>query len=143
MKIRIFLAITVVLIMISGLNMYSQDYKDLTTCFDKWTSVMKHYTKEMSECTDLEKLSANCVELADSVTFYYPKMIKIREKYPEIVESGPPAELKDYFTNLDMVESKYNDMLNGLVKTANSNSENEAFQTAFGKLNMAIYNAMH
>jgi len=142
MKTRLSLTIILAFFMISGIKVYSQDYKDLTTCFSKWQNVMKHYTDKMSECTDLDVLSANCIELADSVTYYYPRMIKIREKYPEIVESGPPAELKEFFTKLDMVESKYNEMLNGLVKTVNGNPDNEALHAAYGKLNLAVYNAM-
>ena len=142
MKIRLTLTIILAFLMISGIKVYSQDFKDLTSGFIKWQNVMKHYTDKMSECTDLDILSTNCVELADSVTFYYPRMIKIREKYPEIVESGPPEELKEFFTKLEIIENKYNEMLNGLVKTANSNPDNEKYQAAFGKLNMAIYNAM-
>ena len=141
MRIKLSHFITVIFILISGQNMYSQDFEDLTQLLDKWTLVMKHYIGEMSECNDLEKLALSCNELADSVTFYYPKMNRMREKYPEFAESGPPEELREFFTNFGIIENKYNDMLNELAKIANANSENEVYQTAFGKLNMAIYNA--
>lgn len=142
MKIRLTLAVCLVLLMISTPKMYSQDYKDLTIFLGKWESVMKHYTENMSECTDLEKLSSNCVELADSVTVYLPTMMKMPDQYPEIDASNPPEELKEIFSNMEVVTTKYTEMLNYLMKVANANPEDEKFQAAYGKLNMAVYNAM-
>ncbi|GEM_PF-6649075 len=142
MKNKLALVVFLVLLMISGPKLYSQDYSDLISFLGKWEFVMSHYTEEMDDCTDLEELSSNCLELADSVTLYLPTMMKMPEKYPEIDASDPPEELKDIFSNMEVVTTKYTEMLNYLMKVANANPENENFQAAYRKLNLAVYNAM-
>ncbi len=63
------------------------------------------------------------------------------EKY-EIDASNPPDELKEVFANMEVATTKYTEMLNYLTKVANANPDNEMYQKAYGKLNLAVYNAM-
>lgn len=142
MKKRLIITLSLVLLFLSGSVVFSQDYKDLSVFLGKWESVMKHYTERMSQCTDLDRLSSDCVELADSVTVYLPVMMNMPDKYPEIDASNPPDELKEIFANMEVATTKYTEMLNYLMKVANANPENEMYQKAYGKLNLAVYNAM-
>jgi hypothetical protein len=69
--------------------------------------------------------------------------MKMPGKYPEIDPSDPPLELKEIFSVMEAATAKYSEMLNYLMKVANSNQDNEKFQSAYGRLNMAVYNAMN
>jgi hypothetical protein len=141
MKIRLTLSIILILVMVTGEKLHSQDYKELTTCLRKWENVMKHYTDKMSNSKDLEKLSAYCIELADSVTIYSPRLKDMQEKYSDIDPDNAPDEVKVLFVDLEETTTKYSEMLSGLTLMVNNNSDNEVFQSAFGKLNSAIYNS--
>jgi len=139
MKIRLVLSIILILVMVTGGELYSQDYKEFTTCFRKWENVMKHYTDKMSNSKDLAKLSEYCNELADSVTVYSPRIKEMQEKYSDIDPDNAPDEVKVLFADLEETTTKYSEMLSGFTLIVNRNSDDEILQSAFGKLNAAIY----
>jgi len=93
----------------------------------------------MSNSKDLAKLSEYCNELADSVTVYSPRIKEMQEKYSDIDPDNAPDEVKVLFADLEETTTKYSEMLSGFTLIVNRNSDDEILQSAFGKLNAAIY----
>lgn len=129
----------ILILMFVSLTLYSQDYSDLKRALNKWGGIMTNYTTKMAECSDIEKLSVFCVELADSVSAISPLMKEMAKKYPKILNNEPPPELKGFVDKHMEVTYKFGDMTKGLTKIANDNPEDEKYQSAFGKLNSALY----
>jgi hypothetical protein len=113
-------------------------YSDAKEQIGKWNVIMLKYTAELDNLEDLAAVTKTCDALANDIKAITPAMQEIRMKYPELA-TAPPDEMRGFMTDHRDIEAKFNNKLKELMKVANEHSENQEFQQAFGKLNMAVY----
>lgn len=141
MKRILLFSVLLILSIVTGLNVRSQEYGELTSCLTRWGKVMDIYTEKIGGTDNLEKLSAQCIELADSVSVYTPCLKAVKEKFPDINPDNSPETVKEVLIKFEESTGRFSEMLSSLMQIANKNPDNENFQSAFGKLNLAIYNS--
>lgn len=122
---------------ISGLC--SDKYSDANQHIGNWNTIMKEYIGKLNNLDDLSSTAVTCESLATKIKSITPAMKKIREKYPELSSENPPDEMKSLMEENKDLTMKFNNKLTELMKLANKHSDNQSFQDAFGKLNMAVY----
>jgi len=138
MKNSFFIAMVLVLsFSISGLH--ADTYSDATQHIANWNKIMKEYIGKLKNLDDLSSVALTCKALATKIESITPAMKKIREKYPELSGKNPPVEMKNLMDENKALTMKFNNTLTELMKLANKHSDDQSFQNAFGRLNMAVY----
>lgn len=138
MKKSFFIAMVIVL-SLSTSGLCADTYSDAKQHIGNWNAVMKEYIGKLKNLDDLSSVSMTCEALATKIESITPAMKKIRKKYPEISSENPPSEMKKLMDENKDLTMKFNNKLTELMKLANKHSDNQSFQDAFGKLNMAVY----
>jgi len=133
------LSLLTLLLVLVCVPLYSQDYTGFKKVYNSYEKLMVEYTEKLNDTDDIDKISGLCTSLAVSVEKLTPDLKKVRAEHPELQEEIP-AKLDEFFTQHMKVSTEFEKSLNKLTKLANELSDNEAFQKAYGKLNMAFYN---
>jgi hypothetical protein len=138
MKSSFFIAMVIVLsFSISGLC--SDTYIDANQHIGNWNTIMKEYINKLKNLEDLSSVAMTCEAFATKIESITPAIKEVREKYPELSSENPPDEMKSLMDENKDLTRKLNNKLTELMKFANKHSDDQSFQNAFGKLNMAVY----
>ena len=138
MKNSFFIAMVLVLsFSISGLC--SDTYNDANQHIGNWNTIMNEYIGKLKNLDDLSSVAMTCEAFTTKIESITPAMKKVRERYPELSNENPPDEMKSLMDENKDLTIKLNDKLTELMKLANKHSDDQSFQNAFGRLNMAVY----
>ncbi len=137
-KKSIFLAVVIVLFF-SAYGLCADKYNDARNHIASWNGIMEESINKLKKLDDLSSVSKICEDLAKKVDSITPALKKLWNKYPELSSENPPDEMKNLMDENKSLSMRFNNKLTELMKLANKHSDNQAFQNAFGKLNMAVY----
>ncbi len=138
MKIKALMTITMVLFFTNS-ALCKDKYSEAKEQIEKWNNIMIEYTAKLDKSVELTSVGEICEALAKEIEAITPEMKEISKKYPELGGKTPPAEMKSFMEKHFEILEKFDKQMTKLMHLANKHSENELFQKAFGKLNMALY----
>ena len=115
-------------------------YADFKALMGDFNQAASTFAATVENKDDPATMTAACTALAKSLEAISLRLKAMKEKYPELSQKQAewPAELDDLKEEIMTVQGQFSPALSRVVMLGNKAKDDQAFQAAFSKLNLAL-----